>query len=125
MSLRLRLRRALPTAMRARDSAAVSALRSALAALDNAEAVPVGEEERLGPALEQSPVGVGATEAARRELSEQQVTDIVRAEAAERLQAAALLPSPTHADRVARLRSEAAVLLALLDGEPPHPEHTH
>ena len=43
MSLRLRMRQALPEAMRARDKAAVSALRAALGALDNAEAVPVDE----------------------------------------------------------------------------------
>ncbi|KOG37156.1 hypothetical protein [Streptomyces resistomycificus] len=101
--------------MRARDKAAVSALRATLAALDNAEAVPVGEAELRGVALEQSP-GVGATEAARRELSEGGVVDVVRAEAAERLEAAAQLTAPAHADRVARLRAEAAVLLRLLDG---------
>jgi uncharacterized protein len=37
--LRDRLRRALPAAMKARDAPAVAALRSALAAIDNAEAV--------------------------------------------------------------------------------------
>ncbi len=57
MSLRLRMRRALPEAMRARDRAAVSALRTALAALDNAEAVSLEEFEPRGPALEQSPMG--------------------------------------------------------------------
>lgn len=102
--------------MRARDKAAVSALRSTLAALDNAEAVPLEEAGTRGPALEQSPVGAGATEAARRELSECRVADIVRAEATERLDAAAQLTEPAHADRVARLRAEATVLLRLLDG---------
>src|SRR5918996_2373390 len=38
-SLRERLRAALPEAMKARDAVAVAALRSALAAIDNAEAV--------------------------------------------------------------------------------------
>lgn len=118
MSLRVRLRQALPAAMRARDAAAVSALRSALAALDNAEAVPMAEAELLSAAVEGSPVGVGVTEAARRELSESAVAGIVRAEAAERLEAAAQLPAPAHADRVARLRAEAAVLLGFLDVEP-------
>ncbi len=118
MSLRVSLRQALPAAMRARDSAAVSALRSALAALDNAEAVPIDEVELLSPAVEASPVGLGVTEAARRELSDSAVADIVRAEAAERLEAAAQLPSPAHAERVARLRAEAAVLLGFLGGEP-------
>ncbi|QJT07358.1 hypothetical protein G9272_42935 [Streptomyces asoensis] len=105
--------------MRARDKAAVSALRTTLAALDNAEAVPVHEAELRGLALEQSPVGAGATEAARRELSEHGVVAVVRAEAAERLEVAARLNSPAHADRAALLRAEAAVLLRFLDGCDP------
>jgi uncharacterized protein YqeY len=110
------MRQALPEAMRARDKATVNALRTTLAALDNAEAVPVDESEMRGLALEQSPVGVGVTEAARRELSECGVADIVRAEATERLEAAAQLTAPAHDDRVAQLRAEAAVLLRFLDG---------
>ncbi|MFS4091561.1 hypothetical protein [Streptomyces sp. AF1A] len=101
--------------MRARDKAAVSALRATLATLDNAEAVPVDEAALRGLALEQSPLGVGTTEAARHELAESRVVAIVRAEATERLEAAAQLTAPAHADRVARLRAEAAVLLRLLD----------
>ncbi|MFC9844360.1 hypothetical protein ACFWFF_17840 [Streptomyces sp. NPDC060223] len=101
--------------MRARDKAAVSALRATLAALDNAEAVPVGEAELRGLALEQSPVGVGTTEAARRELSESTVVSVVRAEAAERLEVAAQLTAPAQAAHATRLREEAAVLLTFLD----------
>ncbi|MET9292531.1 hypothetical protein [Streptomyces sp. NPDC003077] len=104
--------------MRARDKAAVSALRATLAALDNAEAVPVDESAPRAAALEHSPVGVGVTEATRRELSESHVVDVVRAEAAERLEAAAQLTAPAHADRAARLREEAAVLLRFLDESP-------
>ncbi len=102
--------------MRARDKAAVSALRATLAALDNAEAVPVDEAALRGVALEHSPVGVGVTEAARRELSEHRAVEVVRAEVAERLETAAQLTAPAHADRAARLRAEAAVLLRFLDG---------
>lgn len=101
--------------MRARDKAAVSALRGTLAALDNAEAVRVEEAALRGQAVEQSPVGVGTTEAERRELSEHDVTDIVRAEAAERMDTATQLTAPAHADRAARLRAEATVLFRLLD----------
>lgn len=118
MSLRLRLRQALPTAMRARDKPAVSALRATLAALDNAEAVPVGAGEARGGAVEESPVGVGVTEAARRELSEDEIVRLVRAEADERLDTAAQLTAPEHADRAARLRTEAGVLLGFLDDVP-------
>jgi uncharacterized protein YqeY len=110
------MRQALPEAMRARDKAAVSALRSALAALDNAEAVPQDGSGPHGLAVEHSPVGVGATEAARRELSEGAMADIVRAEADERLAAASRLTAPAQADRATRLRAEAAVLLGFLDG---------
>ncbi|RKN10902.1 hypothetical protein [Streptomyces radicis] len=105
--------------MRARDKAAVSALRATLAAVENAEAVPLDGAGPVSGAIEDAPVGVGATEAARRELSEGDVADIVRAEAAERLDAAAGLTG--HADRAARLRAEAAVLLALLEGVAPEP----
>ncbi|WP_333736893.1 hypothetical protein [Streptomyces sp. IBSBF 2806] len=101
--------------MRTRDKTAVSALRATLAALDNAEAVPVDEARLRGVALEQSPVGVGVTEAVRRELSEGDAADIVRAEATERLEAAAQSTAPAYADRAARLRAEAAVLLRFLD----------
>lgn len=110
------MRDALPEAMRARDKAAVSALRGTLAALDNAEAVPVDGSVPRAAALEASPVGAGATEAVRRELSEGEMVDVVRAEAAERLAAAAQLTAPAHAGRAARLRAEAAVLLRFLDG---------
>lgn len=101
--------------MRARDKTAASALRATLAALDNAEAAPVDEADMRGLALEHSPVGVGVTEAARRELSECDVAVIVRAEATERLDVAVQLTAPAHADRVAQLRAEAAVLLRFLD----------
>ena len=116
MSLRIRMSQALPEAMRARDKVAVRALRTALAAVDNAEAVPMDEAVVHGLALEQSPVGVGVTEAARRELSEQSVEEIVRAEATERLEAAAQLPLPAYAERAVELRAEAAVLLRFVEG---------
>jgi uncharacterized protein YqeY len=115
MSVRGRMRQALPEAMRARDQVAVSALRATLAALDNAEAVPVAEAESRGLAVEQTPIGAGTAEAARRELTESAVLDIVRAEAAERLEAAAQLTAPAHAARATRLRAEAIVLLRFLD----------
>lgn len=86
-SLRDSLHAAVPAAMKARDRRTVSALRSALAAIANAEAVEVGGEVLAG-AIEASPVGVGAAEVARRVLSEADVAAIVRAEIAERRAAA-------------------------------------
>jgi hypothetical protein len=55
--LRERLRAELPAAMKRRDRTAAAALRSALGAIDNAEAVDAGEV-RAG-AVETSAVGLG------------------------------------------------------------------
>ncbi len=75
--------------MKARDAAAVSALRSALAAIDNAESVdaPSVGKKYSGP-IAGAVSGLGAAEAPRRELSEDEIEDIVRAEVAERRAAA-------------------------------------
>ena len=65
--LRTRLRAALLEARRARDAETVSTLRTALAALENAEAVPA--DARAG-AIEDAPTGAGAAEAERRLLTD-------------------------------------------------------
>ena len=80
--LRDRLRAALPVALKARDRATASTLRSTLAAIENAEAVDAGSV-RAG-AVEASAVGIGVAEAERRVLTEEDVVAIVRAEIAER-----------------------------------------
>lgn len=80
--------------MRERDRVAVSALRTTLAALDNAEALPVedvgggisvqsGSEHVAGAA-----VGVGAAEADRRQLTEDGERAVVASEVASLLDAA-------------------------------------
>jgi hypothetical protein len=114
--LRERLRAALPVAMKARDRVAVAALRSTLAALDNAEAVdrPASVDERL--AIEQIPVGVGAAEVERLVLTPEQVESIVRAEVAERETAAREYEVAGRPERAEQLRSEARVLTAHLAG---------
>jgi len=98
--------------MKARDRVAVTALRSALAAIDNAEAV--GGTPTKGMAIEQSPVGVGAAELPRRELTAEQVEEIVRAELAERADAALGYERRGQAERAAQLRDEIAVLAKAL-----------
>jgi uncharacterized protein len=109
--LRQRLRAALPAAMKAADRVAVAALRSALAAIENAEAVDAsGSSGGRGLAIEQSPVGVGAAEATRRALTEAQVEQIVRTEVAEREAAVAEYDRAGRPERAARLHAEAAVL---------------
>lgn len=80
--LRERMRAALSVAMKSRDRQAITALRSTLGAIDNAEAVDVGEQ-RAG-AVETSAVGLGVAEVARRELTEDDIEQIVRAEIADR-----------------------------------------
>jgi uncharacterized protein YqeY len=65
--MRTRLRRALPPAMKARDQQTVAALRSALAAIDNAEAVEVTSTPppaQPGPPPEREGEAVGAPERA-------------------------------------------------------------
>jgi uncharacterized protein YqeY len=116
-SLRQRLRAALPTAMKARDRAATSALRATLAAIDNAEAVAPGERAGGGQAslaIEDLPVGVGATEVARRELTGAEIERIVRDEVAERESAADDYERAGRADRAELLRDEARALAAHL-----------
>ncbi|WP_127499876.1 GatB/YqeY domain-containing protein [Actinoplanes solisilvae] len=108
--LRERLRKALPGAMKAKDRAAVSALRATLAALDNAEAVAPAEDQLRGQAIEEAAVGAGATEVARQVLSDDDVVRIVRAEADEREQAAAEYRGLGRDDRAEQLLAEALVL---------------
>lgn len=96
--------------MKRRDRVAMTACRSALGAIDNAEAEGI-EAPRAG-ALE-SAVGAGAAEANRRVLTEQDVRAVVAQEAAERRAAADELPAAV-ADRAAELRAEATVLERLI-----------
>jgi len=120
---RARLRLALAEALRARDMNAVRPLRSALAAIGNAEAVEPGAPAPAGPGRPAGPgsphvagavEGLGAAEAERRRLSAAETEQIVRAEAGEREDAARGYERAGHADRADRLRREAQVLLAVL-----------
>jgi hypothetical protein len=125
-NLPARLRLALAEALRARDTIAISALRSALGAIGNAEAVGPGAPAPAGfgsPAGPGSPhvagaaAGVGAAEVARRTLTVADIEQIVRAEAAEREHAAHDYERGGHPDRAGRLRREAQVLRSVLPGE--------
>jgi uncharacterized protein YqeY len=112
--LRQRLRAALPAALKARDRVAMAALRSTLAAIDNAEAVDRPDAADRGLAIERSPVGVGAAEVERRALTVAQVEDIVRTEVAEREAAARDYERAGRLDRARQLRDEAGVLAGIL-----------
>lgn len=109
-----RLSASLPAAMRARDPVAVAALRSAIAALGNAEAVPVDSVPPAG-ALEQAGVGAGAADAPRRELDEAEAHAVVRAEVTSRHEAADRLAGHGRHAEADRLRAEAQVLRTHLD----------
>jgi uncharacterized protein len=113
-----RLRAALQAAIRARDPVAGSALRSALAARSNAEAVAA--PARVTPPSEHvagAMVGLGAGEVPRRQLTAAEVDDIVAAEVSDREAAAADFDRRGAAERAGRLRAEAAVLAGLRTGD--------
>jgi uncharacterized protein YqeY len=118
--VRERLRQALGVAMRERDTVAVAALRSALGAIDNAEAVDPAHRTAPAPShprLAGTVAGVGAGEVPRRELAEPEQEAVVRAEVADREAAAAGFERAGRTDRANRLRGEAAVLAAQLPAD--------
>ena len=117
--VRERLRKRLRAAMSARDRVAVTALRSAISALDNAEAIELTEVTEATGA-DRSPVsgehvaggvvGLGAAEAARRVLSVAQQHEVMSNEIADRRSAADEYERRGAAESALRLREEAAVL---------------
>lgn len=108
-SLRPRLQADLAVAIKSRDPVRVSVLRTALAAIDNAEAVdPAYEHIR--------PAGLFA-DVARRELTEGEVRSVLEAEYTELLEAvrsARRLDQDAPADALAE---QAAILAGYLDGQ--------
>lgn len=112
------LRSALTQALRSRDGVAVAALRSALAAVDNAEAPDAGLAPEPGSnARVAGPmVGLGATEVARRRLSAAEVQRILMGEIADRDRAVETYRQAGRADRADRLSAEADVLRPYLKG---------
>jgi uncharacterized protein YqeY len=112
---RLKLRESLLTARKDRDTARIAALRSALSAIDNAETPePVDIKTGSSGTIAGSVAGLGATEVARRELSDEQIRDLLRAEIDERLNAAEDFSAAGHSERVDALRAEAATLIDLM-----------
>jgi hypothetical protein len=116
-----RLRVELTAAMRRRDAPAVSAMRSALAAISNAEAVPGDVAERAtmpvtSPHVAGAASGAGVAEVPRRRLDASLVAAIVRAEAESLDGDARHAQAAGQPSRAERLRAEAAALRAVLDG---------
>lgn len=145
--IRVRMRRGLVAAMKARDQQAVAALRSTLARIDNAEVVdpdglaPGGEDAELfdvdgfdadaidagpaphrgegHPAVAGSILGVGAAEVDRRVLTPEERAAIVREDVEEREVAADVLERIGRPDQAERLRAQARLLTTYVD--PPAP----
>jgi uncharacterized protein len=121
-AIRQRLAAALSAALKGRDKIAASALRSALAAIDNTSAVPVAPAPAPGtgsPHFAGALAGLGAAEAQRRYLSEADTEEIVRTEVADRLTAALTYEQAGHRDQAERLRQEADVLIAVIGPASP------
>lgn len=113
------LRAALTAAMKRRDSVTTSAARSALAAIDNAEAPDVAS----APAVEHGAIaggvaGLGRGEVSRRQLSADELVAIVSREVSDRRAAATHYRDVGMADRADTLDAEAEVLDAWLDDTP-------
>ncbi|WP_066902938.1 glutamyl-tRNA amidotransferase [Mycolicibacterium houstonense] len=116
---RERLRRSLLSARKSRDATGVTAIRSALSAIDNAETPqPDQTDTRTGEAIAGAVSGVGSTEMARRVLSDDEVRVLIRAEIDERLVAADQYSANGHLDRASELLSQADVLTRLLGQTP-------
>jgi uncharacterized protein len=114
--LRQRLRESLKAALIEHDSIAIAALRSVMSAIDNAEAVDRSHAPPpTGGLIGDVRLGVGAGEAARRELSTQDVLEVVRAEVRERNAAAAEYERLGRAEEASRLNAEAKALLSFLE----------
>ena len=97
-----RIRADLLAAMKAKDETRLKVLRSAMAAIANAEAV----DPTTAPK--------GATEVARRELTEDDVRAVIEAERAELAAAAADLRANDRPDEAAHLEARRSILDAYL-----------
>lgn len=107
--LRSRLRQAL----KLRDSVVIAACRSALAAIQNAEAVAGAADDLRAGAIEASPVGVGVGDLPRRMLGAVEIRAIVEREISE-CRAGAVSVTLDDPDRAAFLIRQAEVLQSVL-----------
>jgi len=111
--------------MKAHDRAAITAIRSALSAIANAEAVDVSHapKPQRGP-IAHAVNGVRAGEVTRRQLSEADIMEIVSGEVVARIAAADEYETIGQTREAARLRTEADSLSTFvdLDQTPRHPD---
>lgn len=113
-ALRAALRHRLAAALKARDPDALAALRTAIASIDNAQAIPL---PGTGPPASSARIagagsGAGSTEAARRQLGGGELRDILLGQIAEYTSEADRYDALGQADAAERLRRRARVLTA-------------
>ena len=115
-ALRAALRHGLTTALKARDTEALAALRTAVAAIDNAEAIATTDTHRpvTSADIAGASSGVGSTEAVRQSLSGAQLRDIVREQITEYAREADRYVVLGQPDAAHRLRHRARILAAYL-----------
>lgn len=111
-ALRETLRADLRAAMKAREREVVSALRTAIAAIDNAEAVaaPAPSTAVTSEHVAGATPGVGSTEAERRDLSFDEVRALLSEQVAERAAEADRYDALGQPEAAATLRREAEAL---------------
>lgn len=110
--MRDQLQAALKDARKRRDQVATTALRSALAALDNAAAVDATLPTVEHDCIAGSAGGLGAAEVPRVELTEADERAVLAREISERRAAGREYDALGQAEAAARLRAEADVLAA-------------
>ena len=118
-TLRAALRNGLTTALKARDTEALAALRTAVAAIDNAEAIATTDTHRpvTSADIAGASSGVGSTEAVRQSLSGGELRDLVREQITEYAREADRYDALAQPDAAQRLRHRARILAAHLAPE--------
>jgi hypothetical protein len=116
---RAALRQGLTTALKARDTEAMAALRTAIAAIDNAEAIATADTQRplTSADIAGASRGVGSTEAVRQALSSGQLRDIVDGQITEYAREAHRYDALGRPDAAQRLRHRATILAAYVGPE--------
>lgn len=122
-AMRAVLRSDLTAAMKDRDSETITALRTAIAAIDNAEAVEAttAEQDNADGLIAHAGHGVGSTDVARRELSADDVAAILRGHVDDYLAAADRYAKLNQHGAAAPLRRQAHLLQHYLQ---PHRNRT-
>ncbi len=115
-ALRAVLRRDLTAALKARQPDAVAALRAAIAAIDNAQAVaaPAGPAPATSAHVAGASVGAGSAEVPRRRLSDEEARTILGDQVAEYDREAERYRALGRAEAAQRLADQARLLAAYL-----------